>query len=325
MKIDRLIGILSVLLQRDRVTAPELAAQFEVSRRTIARDVEDLCRAGIPIVTRQGADGGISIMEGYRVDRALLTRGEMRDVLAGLRSLDSVNGTGRYGRLMEKLSAGSSDFMCGDQSVLIDLSSWYGKTLAPKIDRLRAAIEDRRTVRFRYFAPGGESQREIEPYYLIFRWSSWYAWGWCRARQDFRLFKLNRMAELQLTEHRFDGRAAPLPDLRSERIFPGGTRVKILFEPDCKWRLMEEFGAECFRERADGKLLFEADYSHPDELIQWVLSFLDRAELLEPPELRSALRAAAGRLQERYADVRAPLPDGGNGSPCAEAGPFNPG
>ena len=124
MKIDRLIGILSILLQRETVTAPELAEQFEVSRRTINRDIEDLCRAGIPLVTRQGVNGGISIMENYRLERTLLTNGEMRDILAGLRSLDSVNGTNRYGQLMEKLSAGASDFMTGDQSVLTDHSAW---------------------------------------------------------------------------------------------------------------------------------------------------------------------------------------------------------
>ena len=107
MKMERLIGILSILLQREKVTAPELAEQFEVSRRTIQRDIESLCRAGIPIATAQGAGGGISIMEGYRVDRTVLTAPEMQAILAGLRSLDSVSGTRRYAQLMEKLSAGT--------------------------------------------------------------------------------------------------------------------------------------------------------------------------------------------------------------------------
>ena len=98
---------------------PELAERFEVSRRTIGRDIDALCRAGIPIQTRQGTNGGISILENFRMDRTLLTGEEMRDILAGLRSLDSVNGTNRYGQLMEKLSAGSSNFLTGDQSVLI--------------------------------------------------------------------------------------------------------------------------------------------------------------------------------------------------------------
>mgnify|MGYP000359050923 CR=1 FL=1 len=141
MKIDRQLEILSILLQKESVTAPYLSEMFEVSRRTINRDIEDLCKAGIPIVTRQGANGGISIIDGYKIDKTMLTHDEMQDILAGLRSLDSVNGTNRYGQLMEKLSIGSSDFLVGNQSVLIDLSSWYKDSLAPKIEVIRKAIE----------------------------------------------------------------------------------------------------------------------------------------------------------------------------------------
>ncbi len=317
MKIDRLIGILSILLQRDSVTAPRLAEQFEVSRRTISRDIEELCRAGIPIVTRQGAKGGISIMENYRVDRTLLTSGEMRDILAGLRSLDSINGTNRYAQLMEKLSAGSSDFLTGNQSVLIDLSSWYKASLAPKIEMIRRAIDGQRKLEFRYFSPNGESSRTIEPYYLIFRWSSWYVWGrkvssealpragrsgteGCGSRADFRLFKLNRMEGLRLTEEQFPKRQAPLPDLSNERIFPGGIRVKALFEGSCKWRLVEEFGAGCFQEQPDGRLLFCGDYTHRDNLVSWLLTFQDQVTLLEPEEIREEMRIVLERMSKKY-------------------------
>ena len=113
MKIDRLIGILSILLQQEKVTAPYLAEKFEVTRRTISRDIENLCKAGIPIVTAQGKNGGISIMDGYRFDRTLLTSSDMQAILAGLRSLDSVSGTRRYAQLMEKLSAGTGELVPG--------------------------------------------------------------------------------------------------------------------------------------------------------------------------------------------------------------------
>ena len=96
MKIDRMIGILSILLQQDKVTAPFLAEKFEVSRRTINRDIEGLCKAGIPLVTAQGTNGGISIMEGYKIDSTLLTSADMQAILAGLRRLDSVSWTNRY-------------------------------------------------------------------------------------------------------------------------------------------------------------------------------------------------------------------------------------
>ena len=140
MKIDRLIGILSVLLQKEKVTAPELAKQFEVSRRTINRDIEDLCKAGIPICTSQGAGGGIYIMDGYRMDRTLLTSKDMQMILAGLRSLDSVSGSRYYSQLMEKIKTGSSNFVIGKDYILIDLSSWYKDSIAPNIDLIQEAI-----------------------------------------------------------------------------------------------------------------------------------------------------------------------------------------
>ena len=300
MKIDRLIGILSILLQKDTVTAPDLAEKFEVSRRTINRDIEDLCKAGIPIMTRQGAGGGISIMDNYKIDRTLINYVEMQDILAGLRSLDSVNGTNRYGQLMEKLSVGSSDFFAGNQSVLIDLSSWYKESLAPKIELIRTAISVGKELTFTYYSSNGESARRIEPYYLIFRWSSWYVWGWCRKREDFRLFKLNRMEDVHMSEKTFEKRKAPLPDLSGERIFPGGIKVKALFEPECKWRLVEEFGPECFRETEDGRLLFQADYTDKENLITWLMTFRDKAELLEPEEIRAELIACFERVCRKY-------------------------
>lgn len=301
MKIDRLIGILSILLQKETVTAPYLAKHFEVSRRTINRDIEDLCKAGIPIVTRQGTGGGISIMENYRIERTLLTTREMQDILAGLSSLDSINGTNRYGQLMEKLLIGSSDNMSGGQSVLIDLSSWYKDALTPKIELIRNAIDNCLELEFIYYSPSGESARNIEPYYLIFRWSSWYVWGWCKKREEFRLFKLNRMDKLHISDMSFMKKPVPLPDLKTERIFPGGIRVKALFHAECKWRLVEEFGTKCFTQQEDGKLLFYADYTNKENLVTWLLTFRDQVELLEPVEIREELQAALINTLKIYA------------------------
>lgn len=300
MKTDRLIGILSVLLQEEKTTAPALAERFEVSRRTIQRDIEDLCRAGIPIRTLQGMGGGISIMEGYRMDRTILTSRDMQMILAGLRSLDSVSGSSYYSRLMEKIRAGSSDFISGRDCLLIDLSSWYKDSLAPKIGTLLDAIEERHLVSFRYYAPSGESDRTVEPCFLIFRWSSWYLWGYCRDREDFRLFKLNRMDRVLKTDMRFEGREAEVPDLSGEKIFPGRIRVKALFDPDQKWRLIEEFGPESFRETEDGRLLFTADYTDLDSLTSWIMTFGNKAELLEPAEAREMVTRTVKRMAEIY-------------------------
>lgn len=300
MKIDRLIGILSVLLQEEKVTAPELAEKFEVSRRTINRDIEDLCMAGIPIQTEQGAGGGIRIMDGYRMDRTLLTSKDMQMILAGIRSLDSVSGSHYYSRLMEKIKTGSSDFVSGRDSILIDLSSWYKDSLAPKIEVIQTAIEERRLLSFVYYSPKGESVRKIEPYFLVFKWSSWYVWGWCCEREDFRLFKLNRMDRTEIAEERYEVRAVPAPDLSNEKIFPGKIRVKAVFEPEMRWRLVEEFGPSCFEVQADGKLLFHCEYTDIEHMVQWLLTFRDQVEVLEPEEIRREILGIAERVARIY-------------------------
>jgi len=300
MKIDRLIGILSVLLQKKQVTAPYLAEKFEVSRRTINRDIEALCKAGIPIVTAQGQNGGISIMEGYRMDRTLLTSGDMQAILAGLRSLDSVSGTNRYQQLMEKLSMGNTEVLASNNHILIDLSSWYRSSLAPKIELIQAAITRRERLSFLYFAPKGESRRVMEPYYLIFRWSAWYVWGFCCERQDFRLFKLNRMTEVKSTGVYFERLAQPAPKLSAEQIFPAKLFAVIRMEPEMKWRLVEEYGPDSFKVQEDGSLLLEWGFTDRESLFGWLLSFGANAELLEPPKLRREFTELLERMTKRY-------------------------
>ena len=300
MKIDRLIGILSILLQEERVTAPELAERFEVSRRTINRDIEALCKAGIPVHTSQGSGGGICIMEGYRMDRTLLTSKDMQMILAGLRSLDSVSGSHYYGQLMEKIKCGSSDFVSGRDFMLIDLSSWYKDTLAPKIELIQDAIEERKYMTFHYYAPNGDSVRTIEPYYLVFEWSSWYVWGWCIAKKDFRLFKLNRMDALTKEKESSAPREVPVPDLSVQKIFPGKIKVRALFSGDSKWRLIEDFGMHCFTEEEDGTLLFTTDYTDRESLLQWLLTFGDKVKVLEPVDVRDELIHIAKNIIRKY-------------------------
>lgn len=300
MKIDRLIGILSVLLQEEKMTAPELADKFEVSRRTINRDIEDLCKAGIPITTTQGSGGGIRIMDGYRMDRTLLTSKDMQMILAGLRSLDSVSGSHYYGQLMEKIKAGSSDFVSGRDSILIDLSSWHKDTLAPKIELIQNAVEERNLLTFQYYAPKGNSKRSIEPYYLVFKWSSWYVWGWCTEKKDFRLFKLNRMDAVLKECVTFMPREVPMPNLSDEKIFPGGIKVKALFTGDSQWRLVEEFGIHCFTENEDGTLLFTADYTEKENLLSWLLTFGDKVKVLEPVWVQEELICIAKKIVKAY-------------------------
>lgn len=299
MKIDRLIGILSILLQQEKITAPELAKKFEVSRRTINRDIENLCKAGIPIVTKQGQNGGISIIDGYKIDKTLLTSSDMQAILSGLGSLDSVSGTNQVSILMEKL--GASNFISGNPNILIDLSSWYKDSLSPKIEQIKKAIEQNKLISFVYYSPKGESSRIIEPYYLVFHWSSWYVWGYCRKRDDYRLFKLNRMTHLK-TKEMFDKRVVPTPDLSTEKIFNHKYQIKAIIKPEYRWRLIDEYGLESFTIMQDGNLLFSFMFTDEQSIINWILSFKGAAELIYPNNLRKALKKLGQQIQKQYSN-----------------------
>ena len=239
-------------------------------------------------------------MEGYKMDRTILSSKDMQMIMAGLRSLDSVSGSHYYVRLMEKLKAGSSDFVSGNESVLIDLSSWNKDSLSPKIELIQDAIELGKTLRFKYYAPGGNTEREMEPYFLIFKWSSWYIYGYCRLRNDYRMFKLNRMAELKHGRNFEKRSAVPMPDLSNEKVFPPQAKVKAVFHPSMKWHLIEEYGIESFAEMPDGNLLFEHDYADDEGLLSWILSCRDMVTVLEPESIREKLFRIAFELAEKY-------------------------
>ncbi len=292
MKIDRLLGILAVLSRQDKATALELAEKFEVSRRTITRDVDVLCAAGIPIVTEQGRGGGISIAPGFRLDRQVFTGEELQTLLSGLQGVESVSP--RQAALKEKLAAGPAP------DLLIDLASHYKASLTEKIALLRKAISENRLVSFRYYAEQGESLRTAEPCRIAFQWGDWYLLAWCRQRQDFRLFKLSRLWELSLLPDRFTPREIPPQKLDFSARWQENYRLDALFAPDVKYRLVEEYGPSCFTEQPDGKLRFSVDFTFYNAMLSWVLSFGDAVEVLAPAQLRQDLLQIGTALSKRY-------------------------
>ncbi len=302
MKIDRLIGIITLLLQKGQMTAPELAERFEVSRRTISRDIESLCKAGIPLSTSQGRGGGIFIMDGYSIDRTYLTSRELQAIFAGLRGLDNAAGTDQYRQLIEKLSLKDSSLLADTNHILIDLSSSGSSALGSKIQLIQDAIDRHCPIAFEYFAPAGDSSRRIEPYFLMFQWASWYVWGYCRDKKDFRMFKLNRLSDLHVLNEPFAPRKTPPLHSLSTSFPHEEIPVSAIIEPEMKWRLMEDFGAESFVIRPDGKLLFQFDFPGEEAVVGWILSFGDKAELVKPAGIRRKIRTLLENICAKYAD-----------------------
>ncbi len=298
MKIDRLLGILTVLLRQEKVTAPYLAEKFEVSRRTISRDIDALCQAGFPIVTEQGRGGGVSIVPGYALDRRLFTQEELQAILSGVRGLDSVSASPQGAGLRDKLEIVKET--AGGGPLLIDLASHYEDSLTEKIALLKSAIAENRLVSFRYYYEKGESDRTVEPYYVVFRWGEWYLFCWCLKRRDFRLFKLSRLWEPEKREERFSPRDIPPEQLDPGRVWETNYRLEALFDPGVKYRLIEEYGPDCFRVREDGRLFLAVDFTFYGNMLSWVLSFGDRAEVLSPEELRKDLLEIGKNFDRLY-------------------------
>ena len=296
MKIDRQIGILSILLQRERVKVKELAEKFEVSARTIARDIDDINAAGIPIVSERGQSGGISIMEGFKLDKTLLTSLEMQGIIAGLKGLVSVCGTGRYRQLMEKLSPDTVQV----NDIIIDLSSWDKTAVADKIEFVRTAINGCEKISFTYYSPSGDSCRTIEPYSLIFQWSNWYVWGWCEKRQDYRMFKLTRLADLRLAGENFIRREFPEYSCDKLRHTKGEIEAEVRFDKSVKWRVIDEFGTELPDFEEDGSARLTFTWSDVPSFYQYILSFGDKAEIISPEEYRQEFKKLLKNILKKY-------------------------
>lgn len=287
MKIDRLIGIITVLLRQDKTTAPELARRFEVSRRTINRDIESICKAGIPLVTTQGYGGGISIADGYKIDKSLFTQEELQMLFTGLKGIDSISETSYLTGFLEKLSNKNSRIIAGD-FMMIDLASHYQRSLIQKIEIIKKAIPGKRVLSFRYYYRKGEGNRIVEPYRLVFQWSSWYLFGYCLEKKDYRLFKLNRLWNLRETGQTFSEREIPPEELNFETYFSSETiRLQAVFYKSEKYRLIEEYGVDSFSVMEDGNLFFEQNFASYENMRQWIFSFGDKVRVVGPEKLKN--------------------------------------
>jgi len=287
MKIDRLIGIIMILLQKEKVTAPELAERFEVTRRTISRDIEDICKAGIPVVTTQGKGGGIAIEESYKVSKTFFTREELQQIFTGIRGLDSISKAPIRKKLEERLPGGGKQIAI-DEIIVIDLASHYYGSLSEKIACIKEAAESHHLISFDYYYEKGEQRRIVEPYRLLFRWSSWYLFGYCTEKNAFRLFKLNRLWNISMLEERFSARKVPDEELKVDDYFSANKnyRLKAIFDTSVKYRLIEEYGVDCFTVSNDGGLVFERDFAGYEYMLQWVLSFGDKVRIIAPEKLQ---------------------------------------
>jgi predicted DNA-binding transcriptional regulator YafY len=301
MKVERLLGIITVLLNNDKVKARDLAEKFEVSIRTIRRDIDDICKAGIPIVTFQGGDGGISIADGYKLDKSILTSQELENILIGLKGIESISENNNIKLLLEKFSPKNEDVISVNNNIFIDLASFYKTSLSNKIGLLRKAMNSKNEVVFDYFTSSGMSERQIEPYFITFKWSAWYVFGYCRLREDFRLFKLNRMGTLKLSDMKFMPRDIPGGRTQFDDIFSENEQTAVLLlDRSLEYEVVDNYGTGSYEITQDNRIKLNLQYSNYDFAIKTIQGFGDKVEVLSPDKIIEDLKRNAENILKMY-------------------------
>ena len=300
MKIDRLLGIITVLMNKDKTKAKDLAEKFEVSIRTIHRDIEDICKAGIPIVTYQGGAGGISIAQGYSFDKSILTIDELDNIMIGLKSVESISPNPNVKLLLEKLAPKQEDIMSVSNNIFIDLSSFYRTSLSQKINILKEAMANKKEVAFHYYSNKGKGERQIEPYFITFKWSAWYVFGYCKLRKDFRLFKLNRMDDLNITDTTFTIRDIPDERTHLDDYFISGQVVTMLIDRSLEYHIVDTYGVDSYEITTDNRIKFDLPYTNDDYAIQFVLALGDKVQVLAPRRIIEELKEHAENILNMY-------------------------
>ena len=302
MKLDRMLGIVHTLANTERLTAQALADRFEVSKRTIHRDIDAICMAGIPVVAYPGGNGGIGLAPGYRLDKKALTDLELRSILTGLQSLESVGFESESRHLRSMLAPMDSNRPASAPDLHIDLASHYKERLAPAIRTLRDAIANRTVLRLVYLSGRGTTERLFEPYHIAFRWSAWYVAGWCRLRNAFRMFRINRIVSLRRTEETYTIRELPPAAMDPDRMFAGENMetAVMLVHPDAEFKLLDEFGPDSYEQDASGWLRFSFPYVNREWMLGFVFSLADKARVLAPESLVQTVSERAMAMVRLY-------------------------
>ncbi|WP_379127630.1 helix-turn-helix transcriptional regulator [Paenibacillus sp. sgz500958] len=310
MKIDRLLSIVILLMNRNLIQAKDLADMFEVSVRTIYRDIESINQAGIPVVTYQGSGGGIGLMEGYRLDRNVLTSHELADIFTALQSVSTTYGGTGHALLMEKISSvippsESAAFRSKAAQLVIDYSPWgLNSPLEERLTVLKEALEACVIVAFDYVAADGRSsRRSVEPYTLLLKGQAWYLYGFCHMRQDFRLFKLPRMKDLVKSAENFvrqELTGIEYPWSNGWTREDSGVPIVLHFSPEGRHLAEDRFDSEELKPDGNGGYYVTLEYPEDSWLYGFLLSFGSAAEVLEPEHIRRRIGETAVEIAAKY-------------------------
>lgn len=298
MEQSRLFKIVYHLLEKGKSTAPELAEKFEVSIRTIYRDLDTISAAGIPIYATQGKGGGIFIMQDFVLNKSLLSEQEKEQILMALQGISATEHN-QTDELLMKLSGLFQSKVTN--WIEVDFSEWYKNT--PNYDvfnLIKNAIFNQYTITFSYFArEGNYSNRTVEPIKLIFKNKDWYLYGFCLLRNDFRFFKLTCIKDLEISSDTFIREVKSSHEIETVIKNKNFIHAKLKFSPKVAFRVYDEFTDNVSKDN-QGNLYVNIDLPDNETLFSYILSFGDNVEILEPDYLRHSMKEKLALMLEKY-------------------------
>jgi predicted DNA-binding transcriptional regulator YafY len=308
MKIDRLLSITLMLINRTLVTARELSEKYEVTVRTIYRDIDAISAAGIPVVAYQGKKGGFCLMENYRIDRQILSLNDMTSILMALKGLNSTFNNKNVDETIEKIESLVPDdkkniVQQQFENVIIDLSPWgESPEHKKKIQQINKAVSEKKLITFGYRnLQGEESVRCIEPMTLILKVYCWYVHGYCTSKNDFRLFRVSRMRNCEIQNKDFIRKSKVYGELD---YFELGKRkeipITLRFGPGARNRVEEFFGDSIKSVQDDGSCIVKVTFPEDEWVYSTFLSYGDDLEVISPPHLRAIIKEKVSKMIKLY-------------------------
>ena len=298
MHIQRLFEIVYILLDKKQTTAKALAEHFEVSTRTIYRDIDTLCEAGIPICATQGKGGGIYLLKQFVLDKSLLSKNEQREILSALQGINVLD-TSKKNTILNKLSGQFEQSL--PQWIAIDFSDW--KPGSSEIySLLKEAIFTHEVITFDYFNGEGQKiHRSVYPLQLYFKNKNWYLRAFCELKRTLRLFKLTRIKNIMQTKRHFPSTFS-LDNIDS----PSSTYTNKLIHISCRihpslaYRVYDDFDEMDYHQDANGYFIVTASYLESDWILSHLLSYGASLEVLEPLWLREKIQASLQKALSLY-------------------------
>ena len=298
MKIDRLVSIIMILLDKKRIGAQELAATFEVSPRTIYRDIDTINMAGIPVCSTSGVGGGFEIMQEYKIDKKVFSTADLSAILMGLSSLSNMIRGNELVNALAKVKSfipadRAKDIELKVNQIYIDLSPWMGnRNIQLYIKIIKTALQESKLLSFEYADRyGNKTARTAEPYQLVLKSSHWYWQGYCHKRNDFRLFKLSRTSNLQIQKEFFTPRDYQNPQLDFTDILETmQTKIKIRIHKSVMDRVLDYCAYEHFTPDGDEHYIVSFPFIENDYYYNILFSFGDKCECIEPLHIRTEIK-----------------------------------